>query len=97
MNDYYWRRVSIWIVTAAARVWAELLIPVHLINIPNYSKWEATESGADWPIRGQYPGHMITLDQSEANICERGYLDIWDCPTQSDWPKPSPGFSLLIT
>ena len=21
------------------------------------------------PIRGQYPGHMITLDQSEASVC----------------------------
>ena len=22
-----------------------------------------------WPIRGQYPGHVITLDQSEARYC----------------------------
>ena len=25
-------------------------------------------SNSSWPIRGQYPGHMITLGQSEASI-----------------------------
>ena len=34
-----------------------------IIKSSPISQWQGS-----WPIRGKYPGHMITLNQSEANI-----------------------------
>ena len=44
--------------------WIEV-IPISHIPVP--------QSWTQWPIRGQYPGHVITLDQSEATSQARSH------------------------
>ena len=58
-------------------IWMNYVIPGKLSNSQNIHWLVSADSsrqlryqptGHCWPIRGQYPGHMITIDQSEASI-----------------------------
>ena len=41
------------------------------VPLPIFIHWF---SSCSWPFRGQYPGHVITLDQSKASISPPGYV-----------------------
>ena len=41
------------------------------VPLPIFIHWF---SSCSWPFRGQYPGHVITLEQSKASISPPGYV-----------------------
>ena len=50
-----------------------------------------------WPMRGQYPGHVTTLDQSELVLRRRGEVNniFWQILTEH--PLPGPQIGAFIT